>query len=181
MSFNLYLFNFLHSFAGLYWPLDWLIIFFGTYLGLLLALGGAVFIFRQTSFKRQFSIFCFLTLAVIIAAVFLLLGRLTIESPRPFVVENFTPLISQENIPSFPSGHAIIFTTLAAALWIVHRKTGYWFFIGAFLIDLGRIISGVHFPLDILGGIVLGMLSAYIAYTIFPNKEYLAVKKENSN
>jgi len=32
----------------------------------------------------------------------------------------------------------------------------------ALLIGIARIIAGVHFPVDILGGFILGILTAYL-------------------
>ncbi|MDP1688878.1 MAG: phosphatase PAP2 family protein [bacterium] len=173
MPANLDLFNFLHSFAGLYWPLDWLIIFLGTYLAPVLIVLSLVFVFRHRAFKVRFSILSFLAMSLIIAAIFVVVGRFSINNPRPFIVLNFTPLIDASETHSFPSMHMTLFTSLAFALWFINRKTGYWFLFGAILIGIGRIIAGVHWPIDILGGLLCGALSAYIAYKLFPHKEYL--------
>lgn len=169
----------LHDLSGLYWPLDWLIIFLGTYLGPILILVALSFIFRRGSFRRKFSVVSYFVISLIIAAVFLLICRLLILSPRPFQALHFIPLISQDTTQSFPSGHTIIFSALASAMWFVNRKTGYWFLLSAFLIGLGRIMAGVHWPTDIAGGLILGALSAYIAYKLFPHKKYLNVADQH--
>jgi membrane-associated phospholipid phosphatase len=62
---------------------------------------------------------------------------------------------------SFPSGHAAFFASLAVSIFLVHRKAGYWFMFCALLIGIARIVIGVHFPIDILGGYALGGSVAY--------------------
>ncbi|KKP71893.1 MAG: Phosphoesterase PA-phosphatase releated protein [Candidatus Nomurabacteria bacterium GW2011_GWB1_35_20] len=55
----------------------------------------------------------------------------------------------------------------AFALFFNHKKiglstqAGYLFIFFAFLIGASRIIAGVHFPVDILGGFVLGFFIAF--------------------
>ena len=147
----------------------------------MLILVAISFSLRRGSFRNRFSKVSFLIISIIIAAIFLLLSRLTVQSPRPFEALDFAPLINSDPTPSFPSGHTIVFAALASAMWVVNKRKGYWFLLGAFLIGVGRVISGVHWPTDIVGGLILGALSAYIAYKIFPNKEYLITKTDHSN
>ena len=66
---------------------------------------------------------------------------------------------------SFPSGHATFFMGLAVALFFIDKKIGYLFMFFALIIGLARIIAGAHFPVDILGGFILGSLvSVSVAY-----------------
>ena len=51
---------------------------------------------------------------------------------------------------------------LAFAIYFLHKQAGYWFMFFALIIGVARIMAGVHFPLDILGGFVLGALVAYL-------------------
>ena len=80
---------------------------------------------------------------------------------RPFDI--FPKVISlfPETGYAFPSGHATFFMALAVALFFSHKKAGYVFIFFALLIGLARIIAGVHFPVDILGGFILGFGIAY--------------------
>ena len=69
-----------------------------------------------------------------------------------------------ENHCSFPSGHAAFFFALAMAVYFYNKKWGTWFFATAILITVARVIAGVHYPPDILGGAVIGIMVAYIVF-----------------
>lgn len=94
-----------------------------------------------------------------------------IRSSRPFV--RFTDVHSLfiETGYAFPSGHATFFAALATALYFVNKKVGYLFGFFALLIGLARVIAGVHFPLDILGGFALGMLTVTLLNSYFVRRK----------
>ena len=80
-----------------------------------------------------------------------------IGSPRPFLVLDDIPLLfTQGGYDSFPSGHATFFFALGTALFFQNKKFGILLFAGAVIMGAARIIVGVHWPIDILGGFVLG-------------------------
>lgn len=67
----------------------------------------------------------------------------------------------------FPSGHASVYAALAASLYFVNHKAGIVAGVAALIIGLGRVLAGVHTPLDIFGGYLLGCsISALIAFTV---------------
>lgn len=81
---------------------------------------------------------------------------------RPFaVLPNISSLFTEIGY-AFPSGHATFFMALAFSLFFSHKKVGYIFMFFTLLIGLARIIAGVHFPIDILGGFILGIGIAYL-------------------
>jgi undecaprenyl-diphosphatase len=72
------------------------------------------------------------------------------------------PLVHAPHDPSFPSGHAA--TSFAAATILtatVPRWAPAWVLVAA-AIAFSRVYVGVHYPLDILGGAVLGVLIALL-------------------
>ena len=92
--------------------------------------------------------------------------KIIIYTPRPFeVFSNIVPLFSESGY-AFPSGHATFFMALAFALFFNHKKAGYVFILFALLIGIARIIAGVHFPVDILGGFILGFFIAFFVKNV---------------
>jgi membrane-associated phospholipid phosphatase len=90
--------------------------------------------------------------------------------PRPFIAHgNVVPLFTHGGFDSFPSGHATIFFGLAMAVYLYHRKAGYFFFIGAALIAISRVIGGVHYPIDIIVGVIIGCVISKIVHTLLSN------------
>ncbi|OGI71070.1 hypothetical protein A3B84_02930 [Candidatus Nomurabacteria bacterium RIFCSPHIGHO2_02_FULL_35_13] len=83
------------------------------------------------------------------------------HTPRPFDLFPKVVSLFSETGYAFPSGHATFFMALAVALFFSHKKVGYIFIFFAFLIGIARIIAGIHFPVDILGGFILGFTIAY--------------------
>ena len=81
-----------------------------------------------------------------------------VNHPRPFVALAFQPLIPHAADPSFPSSHATFAFAAAFALWFGKRKWGTVLIAMAVLTGAARVYVGVHYPADILGAAVLGLL-----------------------
>jgi undecaprenyl-diphosphatase len=60
--------------------------------------------------------------------------------------------------PSFPSGHTTIAFAAATVLSYYRPRWAPAFFLLAVAIGFSRIYDGVHYPLDVLGGAILGLL-----------------------
>jgi undecaprenyl-diphosphatase len=59
---------------------------------------------------------------------------------------------------SFPSDHASFCFALAALIWIRNRRLGVFAFFWASITSSARVFLAFHYPSDILGGAVLGIL-----------------------
>lgn len=90
--------------------------------------------------------------------------------PRPFIsypelVKNLDLTV---DLTSFPSRHAMAVFAMATSVWMADlwhfRNWGILLFIVAFLISIARIAAGVHYPSDIVGGMILGIVSAWIIH-----------------
>lgn len=74
-------------------------------------------------------------------------------------------LISHPTDYSFPSGHtAASFTAVAALYFSGDKKIWKAAIVLGILIAFSRMYLYVHYPTDILGGLLLGITSAYLAY-----------------
>ena len=90
--------------------------------------------------------------AYIIAYVF----KDAFNTLRPFDALSWVKPLVSESGPAFPSGHATFFMAPATALWFYHKRLAVFFGISAVLIGFARVASGIHWPIDILGGLFLG-------------------------
>jgi undecaprenyl-diphosphatase len=72
---------------------------------------------------------------------------------------------------SFPSDHAALFGALAMTLFLVSRSAGLLTLLySLLLVDFPRVYLGLHYPSDILGGVIVGLAVAWIA-TLAPIRE----------
>lgn len=110
------------------------------------------------------------TLAVALLLVLLLgncLLKPLIARPRPFMLRpEIALLIPPPTDFSFPSGHTYAGIAVATVLWHHNRKWGIIALVPALLIAFTRLYLMVHFPTDILGGIILGILCGLAAIWI---------------
>ncbi len=151
--------------------LDWLIVFFAVYFPYVVAiLAGLFILFHHEVLKAESPARVFWEKKKEIIAVFLsggiawvlafLLKNLII-APRPFIALIDIVSLFPETGFAFPSSHATFFSAIAFSIFFLHKKAGFVFLLFAFLIGLARITGGVHFPIDILGGFVLGFIVSY--------------------
>ena len=85
--------------------------------------------------------------------------------PRPYSNSaiSVNELIFHRPDYSFPSDHASVLMALAVSAWLLgFKKLGWWLLALMFVIGITRIIIGVHYPLDVIGGIIAGTLGALI-------------------
>ncbi|KVD88675.1 phosphoesterase [Burkholderia sp. ABCPW 14] len=87
-------------------------------------------------------------------------------SPRPFVLGIGTQLIPHAPDGSFPSDHTTFVCSVAAGLLIASttRAAGLALAVIAVVVGWGRIYVGVHWPLDIAGGALVGTAGALAAH-----------------
>ncbi len=179
---NIILFQYLNHFAGRAVWSDALIIFGGQYLGYLLVAGLALFVAFAKERRREIMMVIYsLAAAALSRLVITEAIRFFYFNPRPFLFYKITPLL-YDNASSFPSGHAAFFFALAAIIFLFHKKSGIAYFSGALIISLCRIMAGIHWPIDILGGLIVAIISAIIVYywlrPRFEEKRQIAAAKQ---
>ena len=98
---------------------------------------------------------------LLVPAAALLLGTLLrrcINAPRPYDAPGFTPLLEKETKGrSFPSRHALSAGVIAAAWLAVFPPMGLVLLVLAAGVCLTRVLAGVHYPLDVAAGLLLGL------------------------
>lgn len=106
----------------------------------------------------------FVLSSVVVSSLISLILKYGINRPRPFDTYDFLEKLSSGGSPSFPSGHTTEAFAIAAALIFAFPK---WYTIlpsvlWALAVGYSRMSLGVHYPSDVLGGIVVGILSVYL-------------------
>ena len=98
---------------------------------------------------------------------------------RPYeVVDGLKLLIERQHDPSFPSGHSGA-SFAAAVVFLVKgpKKIGIPAIIMAALIAFSRLYVGVHYPTDVICGIITGTFCAIISFMIWSIVEKKASPK----
>ncbi len=160
MNLDILIFQQINGLAGRFVCLDVLGIFCAKYVIYILA-GVALLLFRKNLRKVAEAI----SAAVLARFGIAELIRLFWQRARPFVENNVNLLVAHSG-SSFPSGHAAISFALSFAVYHYNKKIGIIFFIASFLIAISRVFVGVHWPLDILGGAIVGIISGWFIIKI---------------
>lgn len=90
--------------------------------------------------------------------------------PRPFINNNINLLFNYPNEASFPSGHAAFYFAIATVVFFRNKAAGILFFLAGFLICLGRVFVGIHWPSDILAGAVIGVFFGWLINRVLNEK-----------
>jgi undecaprenyl-diphosphatase len=150
------IFNFLNSFVGKNPIFDGFIIFSARYLVILLLAFCLTLLFKIS--KK--AIITFL-LSLILALLASQLLRFFLPLDRPFVGREVNLLFYPSQDPSFPSNHAVWAGVSAFSLFLYQKKAGILAILMAILIGSARIFAGLHWPTDILAGLLLGLLASF--------------------
>lgn len=86
--------------------------------------------------------------------------------PRPFTIHDISPLVLHSADAAFPSRHASIMSMVAFSYVYFKSKWSPLFIFLLFWVGISRVYVGVHYPLDILGGILTAVVSLIIAKQI---------------
>jgi undecaprenyl-diphosphatase len=119
-------------------------------------------------YHKQWRTLAFFAGSMVLSFILLkLAGTLNVDH-RPFMDHHVTQLIEHAPGKSFPSDHTTASTAIAAGILFLtaYKKTGAALIVCAVLIGFSRIFVGVHYPADILGGLITGLLGGGITYWI---------------
>ena len=127
--------------------------------GLWLILGVALAVSRRTDWGGAWRVLLALTVTSIAVSSLL---KPTFDRTRPHVGE--APIFvagTPPTTPSFPSGHAATSAAGAYALSKVWPAAALPLWSAALLVALSRLYLGAHYPLDVIMGLVVGLVCAY--------------------
>jgi undecaprenyl-diphosphatase len=125
----------------------------------------SIWIFVPDTGWKKWAVLLAGSIAVLIVLVFAL--KRSIRRPRP---EGMWGMIYRRTDPhSFPSGHAaraFLIAVVATALGPSWLAIALW--IWAPLVSVSRVAMGVHYVSDIIGGLILGLLTGSLLVSLFP-------------
>ena len=158
----------LNSLAGHSPLLDNSIVFLASYLAYALgALFLALLLFSSYPKREKWEMFLVTGAAALISRFGVVeLIRFFYHRPRPFIALPDVHQLLANGSWSFPSGHAAFFFALSTAVYLYNKRWGIGFFVATILMTVSRVIAGVHYPSDILGGALIGALVAYATFSI---------------
>jgi undecaprenyl-diphosphatase len=82
---------------------------------------------------------------------------------RPYAAHPDAAVFSaRSHDPSFPSDHASAAFAIAVAVFLFDRLVGGLFILAAVAVATGRVVTGVHYPADVLAGALVGSATALL-------------------
>lgn len=164
---NQAVFDYFYSFAHRNNFLDALIGFTADWYGLIILATLFIYLFNHRDNPNKGVRDLFVVGATAVSAWFIAhFFKDVFQTLRPFdALSSVKPLLVESGY-AFPSGHATFFMALASAIWFYHRPLAVFFGISAILIGLARVAAGIHWPVDILGGLILGYVVGRMLYRL---------------
>ena len=180
------LFLFLNGLGSTVYDFFWLTITNKT-LNAIVYIGLALYFFKKTNLKYFSLLLVSVALLILFTDQFTNFIKYTVSRPRPCHIDYFQGiirLVKQDCGGAFGyfSGHASNSFALAVFFSRLLHKIKWLPFIlslFAFLVAYSRIYIGVHYPLDVFSGAIMGSLTGYIGYFLwerFINKDTLEYK-----
>lgn len=144
-------------------------------IGLLLTI--LIISFKERSTQLRLIFFKMLAVFIIAATISLTLKTL-VSRERPFKTYPDIEKLSEGGSSSFPSGHTIEAFAIATAftLLIKRKRFAIPLLIWAVLVAYSRMSLGVHYPSDVLTGMIIGSLTGWLIPVLAGNISYF--KKE---
>ena len=107
------------------------------------------------------------SISLVITGFMMPILKYTFRHQRPVKLLKDVFLLEPVSLKSFPSADtALAFTIFGVMLFYGSPIIIFLFSIYALLIAFGRVYMGAHFPIDVITGAIIGLLSAYLGKDI---------------
>jgi len=161
---DFFIFQTINSLAGKWKILDYLGIFCAEYLIFVMAI--IVFVPLVIRIGNKKINLIKIILAEIAGYSLKTIIQLIYFRPRPFMAHEVIKLVDKSPSASFPSGHTLVAFILAFSVYFYNKKLGTYFIFLAFLVGLGRIYAGIHYPFDVVTSIFIAFFVVYLIWKI---------------
>jgi undecaprenyl-diphosphatase len=118
-------------------------------------------LYKRKNRKTGITVLIALLLGLILGDIILkpVIGRV-----RPFIKYDYiTTTVENLGIYSFPSGHTTSSLAASITMFMNNKRIGGFLILLALGIAFSRLYLMVHYPSDIIGGMVLGLICAFAA------------------
>lgn len=156
------IFEFFNQLAGKAGILDNIMIGLAKYGVLLMAIPLLLIWFRSDEEGKKAALLSLLSMAIALL-INQLIGHLYFRD-RPFVFHDVNLLLDRSTDPSFPSDHTTFVFGIAWLLLFKNKRIGALALGLATLVGISRIFVGTHYPGDVLGGALVGLISAVLVW-----------------
>jgi undecaprenyl-diphosphatase len=120
-----------------------------------------------TIWRLLLGILLALCISRVIQEMFPMRNRPILEPGLALAAPNYFDPSAFAGWSSFPSDNAALFSALATVTFITHRKLGVISYLHAvFIVSLPRVYLGLHYPSDVLVGLMLGIAVVILMYKI---------------
>ncbi|MEY8350644.1 undecaprenyl-diphosphatase [Bacillus cereus] len=171
-QFNIDAFRWINDLGKQYSSLNPIMVFVAEYMLYVLVLGVLIYWFTRNNKNRMMIIQG--GLAFIVAEI---IGKIVgqfYSHHQPFaVLPNVNQLVEHEIDNSFPSDHTILFFSICVSIWLVRKKEGWFWLMLAFCVAISRIWVGVHYPIDVVTGALVGIISSLFVYWVAPKISFI--------
>lgn len=116
---------------------------------------------KENAIRKQYTVL-YTTLSAIIALLINVLIHVVYYHPRPFVSYDVNQLIPHAENSSFVSDHSVLVLSIAFIFILRGEKLRYIALLWAVLVCISRLYVGVHFPLDVIGAVVITIITSSV-------------------
>lgn len=136
--------------------------------GILWVILGIVLVFFKKTRPMGISILISLLIGLVVCNITL---KPLVARVRPYDANGFEGLLIKPlSDYSFPSGHTFASFEMAVCVYMFHRRYGILALIVAALIGFSRLYLYVHYPSDVICGVLLGGLIGFVVSVIVKKK-----------
>ena len=119
--------------------------------------------------KRIWSIGLWIGAPYLLSVIISNILKYTIARPRPFISYPIIQKLSPGGSGSFPSGHTSDAFSIAMILSLLfpRKMVVIPIFLWAILVGYSRMDLGVHYPSDVIGGAIIGVISSLFCFRFY--------------